>query len=259
MTMSVSSARTPDERQLWLERSRAAWNERAAGWDTMSDERPDERRQELERVIAALDARAGTRLLDAGCGTGQWAIGLARAGCDVTGVDLAPEMLRRARANADRAGVAIEWREGDIGNLADPDASFDAVQCRCALQFSPVPAGVLREFRRVLRPGGRLFVAVPGALSPIYDGAWRRFVDPATFNTRIVPWELEALLDHLGWRILDGWGWFGRGGNGIENTLSADEVRGLPRRLQQAAATAWVTIATPAAPPDARDGRFVSS
>ena len=244
--MSHNPASDAESREAWLARSRAAWNERAASWDAMLEERPDQRRHELERTIAALDLRPGMRVLDAGCGSGQWAVGMAAHGCRVTAMDLAPAMLERTQSRAREAGVEIEFREDDIGRLPDPDATYDAVHCRCVLQLSPDPAGVLRGFRRVLRPEGRLFVSVPGALSPIYDASWRRFVEPDTSNSYMVPWELEALLDHLGWRIRDGWPWIGPAGNGIQNQLDEAELRRLPRRLQQAAATFWVTIATPA-------------
>jgi SAM-dependent methyltransferase len=250
--MSLNPARDAEARDAWLARSRAAWNERAGSWDAMLEERPDQREQELQRAITALGLQPGMRVLDAGCGTGQWAVGFARHGCQVTAVDLAPSMLERARAHAQRAGVAIDFREGDIGRLPEQDTTFDVVHCRCVLQFAPDPVEVLRGFRRVLRPDGTLFVAVPGALSPIYDSSWHRFVEPDGFNTRIVPWELEALLDHLGWRIRDGWPSFGATGTGIANVLADDDAHRLPPRLQQAAATFWVTIATPDG--ESRDG-----
>jgi SAM-dependent methyltransferase len=244
--MSLNPAPDAESREDWLARSRAAWNQRAAGWDSMLEERPDQRERELQHAIAALGLRPGMRVLDAGCGTGHWAVGMSLHGCHVVAVDLAPAMLERARARALAARVEIDLREGDIGQLRDPDAAFDAIHCRCVLQFAPDPAGVLRGFRRVLQDDGRLFVAVPGALSPIYGAAWRRFIEPDGFSTRIVPWELEALLDHLGWRILDGWPQFDTAGNGIDNQFSHEDARGLPLPLQQAAATFWTTIATPA-------------
>ena len=241
--MSLKPAADNTERDAWLARSRTAWDERAAGWDAMLGERPDLLREELEQTIVALALQPGMRVLDAGCGTGQWAVGMAAYGCRVTAIDLAPEMLRRTRANTEEAGVTLDLREGDISHLADDDDTFDAVHCRCALQFTPDPAGVLREFARVLRPAGRIFLSVPGALSPIYGDAWRRFINPATFNTRMVPWELEALLDHLGWQVLDGWGVFGPAGNQRDNPFSENTVTSLPCPLKQAAATFWCTIA----------------
>ena len=237
----MSIARNAEERADWFERARRSWNERAAGWDQMLEERPRDREQELQRAIAALDLQSGMRVLDAGCGTGQWAVGMARHGCAVTAVDLAPAMLERARARAREAGVNITFREGEIGTLAEPDGAFDAVHCRCVLQFTPDPAAVLREFARVLTPGGRLFVAVPGALSPIYAESYRRFLEPVS-NNRIVPWELERVLDALGWTLLDGWGHYGTPNH--PDAIPEEDVASLARELRQAAATFWVTIAT---------------
>lgn len=237
----MTIARGDDERASWLERSRAAWDERADEWNQRFRERPRMNDAEQQRAIAALDARPGMRLLDAGCGAGQPAIAFARHGCDVVAVDLSPEMLAHARVNAAEAGVGIEFREGDLGALPDPEASFDRVHCRCVLQYSPDPAGVLRGFARVLKPGGALFVAVPGALSPIYGDSYRRFLEPGNFNNRILPWELDQLLTDLGWRVVDGWGRFDFPGD--TDALPAAQAAALPPRLQQAAAAFWATVA----------------
>ena len=242
----MSGADITIERERWLERSRAAWNERAPDWDKMNEERREERAQDLKRALAALGARPGLRLLDAGCGSGQWAVGFARHGCAVTAIDLAPAMLERARAHAEDADARIEFREGDLASLPDPDGSYDIVHCRCVLQFSPDPAAVLREFARVLRPGGRLFAAVPGALSPIYAESYKRFLDPGTFSNRMLPWELERLLTDLGWAVHDGWGGYGLAGSGEAPVVSAQEAERLPPRLQQAAATIWSMVASAA-------------
>jgi SAM-dependent methyltransferase len=236
----MSIMRGAEEHAAWLERSRNTWNERAPGWDEQLEARPRDRQVELERAVNALALRPGQRVLDAGCGTGQWAVGFARFGCTVTAIDLAPAMLERARARAAEAGVAITFREGDLGALEEPDGSVEAVHCRCVLQFSPDPAGVLREFARVLAPGGRLYAAVPGALSPIYAESYRRLLEPLS-NNRILPWELERVLETLGWTILDGWGRFSIPDQ--PEIVPADVVDSLPRSLRQAAAFYWVTVA----------------
>ena len=93
---------------------------------------------------------------------------------------------------------------------ADPAATYDAIFGRCVLLFVPDPLAVLREFRRVLKPGGRIFVSVPGALSPIYNRSWRRFVEPGNEHNFMVPWELETLLSENGWHVLEQWGDLGR-------------------------------------------------
>lgn len=61
----------------------------------------------------------------------------------------------------------------------------------------------------------------------------------------MTPWELERLLDCLGWRVLYGWGSFSMPASGITNVLASEELPALPIPLQQAACTFWVTIATP--------------
>lgn len=232
------------DRADWLEHNRSAWNERADGWDRMLDERVEERELELQRSVEAFDLRPGNRLLEAGCGPGHWAIGFAQRGASVTAIDLAPAMLAHAIRRAAEAGVEFETRDGDIiDRLAgDPDATYDAIHCRCMLQFTPDPVAVVKAFRRVLKPDGRLLVAVPGALSPIYSDSYRRFFEPTT-NNRLVPWELERVLDALGWEIAGGWGGYRAGGNGVSNAFIEPDILAFPQRMQQAAATYWVTIA----------------
>lgn len=240
--MSLSANR----RQAWLDRARAAWNDRAADWDAMSEANavaPD-RAADLDRVAAALHLAPGSKLLDAGCGSGQWALAFAARGYSVTGVDLAPEMLDRARRHAAAQSLAVEWRLGDLTALADPDATYDAIHARASLQFTPDMTAALTEFRRVLRPGGYVLASVPGSLSPIYGRSWRRFIEPDRHAVSYVtPWELELLLEHLGWEIVDGWGNYGTDLAGNAATVDASAAANLPRRVQQAAATLWSVIA----------------
>ncbi len=234
------------ERAAWLDRVRAVWNERAASWDEMSEVNASapERGGDLVRTVSALCLEPGARVLDAGCGTGQFAIAFAERDCHVTAVDLAPEMIARARRHGEERGCAVDWRVGPISGLEEPAAVFDAIHARVVLQLVPDVPAVLREFRRVLKPGGRLYASVPGALSPIYNRSWRRFIEPAGGATNlIVPWELEEVLTVLGWTIVDGWGEYGRSLTGDRNPLAAEAAAGLDRRLQQAAATTWTVIA----------------
>jgi 2-polyprenyl-3-methyl-5-hydroxy-6-metoxy-1,4-benzoquinol methylase len=241
--MSSPTAHNRQERDQWLGRSRKVWNERASRWDAMLDEHPEQRDGELQRVIAALGVQPGMRLLDAGCGSGQWAVGFAEYGSQVTAIDLSPSMLSHARQNAAEAGVDIEFREGDIAGIEDPEATYDVIHCRCSLQFNPDPVAVLRVFQRILKPEGRLFVAVPGALSPIYAASWRRYIDTDVVNNHMLPWELEALLEHLGWQLIGGWGMYMEAASGAP-ALTLEQSESLPRALQQATSTFWATIAT---------------
>lgn len=239
---------SPAEYDRVLTRMREVWSERAADWDSRAEGNrtaPD-RPADLDRMWSSLSLRAGATLLDAGCGSGQFALELAARGCQVTAIDVSPAMIERARAHGAERNLAVEWRVGDLTRLADPPATYDAILARVSLQFVPSPWLALRELGRVLRPDGRLYVSVPGALSPIYRERWRRFERPdESLPNGILPWELETLLQHAGWTVLDGWGEFGGDMSGNLNPLSREDVAPLDLRLQQAAATIWTFIASP--------------
>jgi SAM-dependent methyltransferase len=111
----------------------------------------------------------GQRALDVACGTGALTVGLAERalpGGAVLGLDANPQMLAVAR----RKRADIEWHEGRAEALPFDDASFDAVLSQFGMMFFDNAVAALREMQRVLRPGGRLAVAVCDALehSPGY-------------------------------------------------------------------------------------------
>lgn len=112
-----------------------------------------------EAFIAGLDVPPGAHVLDVACGTGNTAIPLARNGCIVTGVDIAPNLLVQARERAVAEGLAIAFDEGDAEQLPYADASFDAVTTMFGAMFAPRPELVAAEMARVLKPGGRLAMA----------------------------------------------------------------------------------------------------
>jgi len=112
--------------------------------------------------------RPGDRVLDACCGTGDLAIGAARAGAQVTGIDFSPRMLERAR----RKLHSVTWVEGDALALPFPENSFDAATVGFGVRNVADLALALAELRRVLRAGGRLAILEitqpSGALGPFY-------------------------------------------------------------------------------------------
>jgi SAM-dependent methyltransferase len=117
------------------------------------------------RIAADVAAVApdGARVLEVGCGPGRLSIRLARQhGLDVTGLDLDPAMIQRARANADRPGGGDERRPsflvGDVASLAFPDGSFDLVVSTLSMHHWADPTAGLAEIGRVLRPGARALV-----------------------------------------------------------------------------------------------------
>ncbi len=120
---------------------------------------------ECAGMAAALARRGigpGASLLDAGCGTGRYAVELARRGFAVTGVDRSPEMLAEARRRPVEAAAPVRFEPGDL--LALPDAAaFDALVCRGVLNDlveTSERAAVFEVFARALRPGGALLLDV---------------------------------------------------------------------------------------------------
>jgi SAM-dependent methyltransferase len=107
-------------------------------------------------LVRRASPRAGQRVLDIACGTGVVAVTVARLGARVTGLDLTPELLERARENARIAGVEIEWHLGDVEQLPFADAAYDVVLSQFGHIFAPRPDIAIAEMLRVLKPGGTI-------------------------------------------------------------------------------------------------------
>ena len=112
--------------------------------------------QPAARLVRFAGVRSGQRVLDVACGTGVVAITAALKGAKVSGLDLTPELLERARENAKIGGIDIDWREGDAEQLPFADGEFDVVLSQFGHMFAPRPDVAVSEMLRVLKPGGTI-------------------------------------------------------------------------------------------------------
>ncbi len=128
------------------------------------------------RTAEVAGLKPGLRVLDVSSGRGTQAVFYAvEYGVDVTGVDISPEMVRRATERAAAAGVSerVRFELGDSQKLAFADATFDVVVNECAVGIPDDSDAVVREMARVVRPGGRVV---------IHESTWRRPVSAEEKN-----------------------------------------------------------------------------
>jgi len=165
--------------------------------------------------LARLPVRAGDRLLDVACGSGQLALLAARKGAKVTGVDIASNSIEAARGRAGADGLDATFDEGDAEDLPYGDESFDVVATIYGAMFAPRPDRVAHELVRVCRRGGTIgmanwtkegfvgrmlqtigkFVSPPGMPSPLLWG------DEATVRERFGSRVSELALRRVQYRF----------------------------------------------------------
>jgi ubiquinone/menaquinone biosynthesis C-methylase UbiE len=119
------------------------------------------------------------RVLDIGCGTGAMGLLFAGMGHRVAGIDLSPEMVAKARKNAEEQNLSLELHVGDAEHLPFEDNSFDVIVSRHLLWTLPHPEVALKDWHRVLVPGGMVLVI---------DGVWNDGSPTTRMKLRISSW-----------------------------------------------------------------------
>lgn len=177
----------------------------------------------LRAVLAdrvAETGRARLDIVDAGGGTGNFAVPLAELGHTVTVVDPSPDSLAALERRAAEAGVTVRGLQGDAADVAEllPAGTADLVLCHSVLEYVEDPAAALAALARLLRPGGLISVLAANAVAAVlhravagrFDEALRALTDPAgrwgdrdPVPRRFTRDALTALLTTAGFTVIE--------------------------------------------------------
>ena len=142
----------------WIkERIREYWNRPETRNPNTSRFATDDEERAWKSFFSEELGEEKQRILDVGTGIGFLALPLAERGHDVVGIDLSDEMILKARERAKERGLDLDLRIGDAESLDLEDESFDAVVSRWVLWTLPNPENAIREWKRVVRTGGKVY------------------------------------------------------------------------------------------------------
>ncbi len=152
-----------------------------------------------------LNIAPGSRLLDVACGSGQLALLAAKDGIEVTGVDIASNLVERARARAQGEGLKARFEEADAEALPFDDASFDVVTSLIGAMFAPRPELVARELLRVCVPGGTIAMAnwTPQGFVGQMFKAVSKFIAPSGMPSPVLWGDEATVRERLGHGLSD--------------------------------------------------------
>jgi SAM-dependent methyltransferase len=152
-----------------------------------------------------LNVAPGSQLLDVGCGSGQLALIAARDGVEVTGVDIATNLVERARDRAKAEGLQARFEEADAEALPFEDASFDVVTSLIGAMFAPRPDQVANELLRVCIPGGTIAMAnwtPQGFIGQMFK-AVSKFIAPSGMPSPVLWGDEATVRERLGKGLSD--------------------------------------------------------
>ncbi|TAM29194.1 MAG: bifunctional 2-polyprenyl-6-hydroxyphenol methylase/3-demethylubiquinol 3-O-methyltransferase UbiG [Rhodanobacter sp.] len=182
-------------------------------WDPDGESRPlhDLNPVRAGYVADRVDLR-GAKVADVGCGGGLLSESLARAGAQVTGIDLGDKVIATAKLHLHESELVVDYRVQSSAQLAAAEpAAFDAVCCMEMIEHVPDPAALVNDLAAMLKPGGRLFMSTLNR-TPVAFGA---AILGAEYITRMLPRgthhyaqflkpsELGRLLRHAGLELED--------------------------------------------------------
>lgn len=196
----MDSTKMTSELEVLKQKLRATWTagdfaEIASSFETGAED-----------FVIRLDIDRGSSVLDVACGNGNTAIPAAKAGAEVTGIDIAPYLIEQAIERAAAAGVTAEFDIGDAEALPYEDSSFDTVITMFGAMFAPRPEVVAAELTRVCRPGGTIAMAnwtPQGFIGQMFKTTGKHVAPPAGMPSPILWGDEETVASRLANDIAD--------------------------------------------------------
>lgn len=147
-----------------------------------------------------LNIAPGCRLLDVACGSGQLTLMAAKDGIEATGIDIASNLVERARVRAQAEGLKAHFEEADAEALPFGHASFDVVTSLIGAMFAPRPQVVAQELLRVCVPGGTIAMAnwtPQGFIGQMFK-AVSKFIAPSGMPAPVLWGDEATVRERLG-------------------------------------------------------------
>lgn len=146
--------------------------------------------------VDSIGIKPGMKVLDVACGTGNTAIPEAKKGAEVTGLDLASNLIEQARERAEAEGVKAKFDVGDVEAMPYNDGEYDAVVTMFGAMFAPRPEVTASEMKRVCKSGG--FIAMGNWTPEAFTGAMfkigAKYVPPPPGMSPPLQWGIEDMV-----------------------------------------------------------------
>ncbi len=158
-----------------------------------------------EAFVNRLDIQPGMKVLDVACGSGNLAIVAAQKGADVTGIDIADNLIEAAKKRAADKGLNIRFEQGDAEALPYDDNSFDVVMTMFGAMFAPRPDVTASELVRVCKPGGMIAMAnwTPTGFAGQMFKLAGKYVEPPDMPPPVLWGVPETVAERFGERVSD--------------------------------------------------------
>lgn len=162
-------------------------------------------RPTAEQFVGRLDVQPGMKVLDVACGSGNLAVIAEAKGADVTGIDIAENLIATAKKRAAELGLDIRFDHGDAEAMPYEDDSFDLVMTMFGAMFAPRPDVTASEMLRVCKTGGRIAMAnwTPEGFVGEVFAVSAKYLPPTEMPPPVLWGMPDVVKERFGDRVLD--------------------------------------------------------